>query len=215
MIPVDALLFDLDGTLIDSKRDLANAVRYLQAVYKVPLSSEKQVGTFIGDGVGKLVERALPALPESRRHEAVDLFKDYYRGHCLEHTRVYPGVVSALKHFRGKKMAVVTNKPVRISGRILHGLGLADYFAVLIGGDSLRKKKPDPEPLFSALKTLGVKVTKRAVMVGDSANDILAGRAAGIGTCGIRSNIGDQKKLLISRPNFLISRMTELARIFE
>src|SRR5207248_1760185 len=117
-----------------SKRDLAHAVRHLQRLYQMPLSSEKQVGAFVGDGVVKLVQRALPGLSGSRLSGAVDTFKDFYREHCLDHTRVYPGVRSTLDHFRNKKMAVVTNKPVRISGRILHGLGLADYFEVLIGG---------------------------------------------------------------------------------
>jgi phosphoglycolate phosphatase len=215
MISVDALLFDLDGTLIDSKRDLANAVRHLQKSYRLPLSSEKQVGTFIGDGVDKLVQRALPTLSRSQGTEAIAAFKDYYRAHCLDHTRVYPGVLAALRHFRNKKMAVVTNKPVRISSRILDALGLSDFFDVLIGGDSLKRKKPDPEPVISALKTLGANISKRAVMVGDGANDILAGRAAGICTCAIRSNIGDPKKLLISRPDVIITRMSDLMRIFE
>src|ERR1035437_807662 len=107
VIPVDALLFDLDGTLIDSKRDLARSVQYLQKYFGVSVSSEKRVGTFIGDGVVTLVQRALPKLSADRIDEAVGAFKQFYRDHCLDHTRLYPGVLSALKHFRRKKMAVV------------------------------------------------------------------------------------------------------------
>jgi len=215
MIHIDALLFDLDGTLIDSKRDLAHAVRRLQQQYKSPLSSEKEVGTFIGDGVQKLVQRSLPQLPERDLDKAVDALKAYYRQHCLDHTKLYPGVLSTLKHFRLKKMAVVTNKPVRISGFILDRLRLSPYFTVLIGGDSLPNKKPHPEPIRSAIATMGLRELRNVVMVGDSSNDIVSGRAARIRTCGVRSNIGDPKILAKSRPDFMISKIDDLMRLFS
>ena len=128
MIEVEALLFDLDGTLIDSKRDLALSVQHLQKHFGVAVSSEEQVGTFIGDGMIKLVERALPDITASTIPDAVTAMKHFYREHCLDHTRVYPGVLQTLKHFRQKKMAVVTNKPVRISGYILDQLALSSFF---------------------------------------------------------------------------------------
>ncbi len=215
MIPVDAILFDLDGTLLDSKRDLAMSVQYLQSFYKVPVATEREVGTFIGDGVVKLVERALPTVSKARLEEAVLRFKRYYRDHCLDHTHVYPGVMSTLKFFKHKKLAVVTNKPVRVSGYLLDELGLSPYIKVLIGGDSLPNKKPHPEPVLSALVTMRVHHAKRVVMVGDSANDVEAGQAAGTVTCGLRSNIGDVKKLLNSKPDFLISHIRELMRYFK
>jgi len=96
----------------------------------------------------------------------------------------------------------------------LEGLGLSSYFAVLIGGDSLPNKKPHPEPVLNALKTLGIRDEKRAVVVGDGPNDVLSGRAAGTRTCGIKSNIGDHQKLTKSRPEFMIKDMKELMRIF-
>ena len=215
MKTVEALLFDLDGTLIDSKRDLAQSVRYLQKHYGHALSSEKEVGTFIGDGVTKLVQRALPNFHPSKLEEAVTVFKDHYREHCMDHTDVYPGVMRALKHFREKKMAVVTNKPVRISARILEGLRLSHYFKLVIGGDSLPHKKPHPEPILNTFITMRLRNKKQVVMVGDSPNDIHAGRAAGVLTCGILSNIGDPQKLRSSRPDFIISHMNELMRLFN
>jgi len=215
VIPVDALLFDLDGTLIDSKRDLARSVQHLQRQYKVALSSETEVGLFVGDGVVKLVQRALPQLSDSALDDAVAAFKKFYRDHCLDHTRPYPGVRDMLKHFQHKKMAVVTNKPVRISGFMLDRLELSRYFKVLIGGDSLPKKKPHPEPILNALKTLGLRDPKRSVVVGDSPNDIRAGRAAGTRTCGVRSNIGDNRNLANSKPDFMVRNLTQLTRIFR
>src|SRR4029077_8682248 len=116
VIPVDALLFDLDGTLVDSRRDLALSVQFLQRHYGARRSSERDVAAFVGDGVVKLVQRALPALPHSKLDEALMTFKKYYRAHCLDHSKLYPGVRDVLRHFRRKKMAVVTNKPVRVSG---------------------------------------------------------------------------------------------------
>ena len=214
MIPVDALLLDLDGTLIDSRRDLARSVQFLQKQYGYAVSSEEQVGAFIGDGVAKLAQRALPALPERQLDEAVTMFKHFYREHCLDHTRLYPGVLLTLKHFRRKKMAVVTNKPVRISGHLLEELGISSFFEILIGGDSLPRKKPHPEPVLNALKTMRFQNPKRAVMVGDSPNDVHAGRAAGTYTCGVRSNIGDPIKLRNSKPDFAIANIKELMRIF-
>ena len=215
MISVDALLFDLDGTLIDSKRDLARSVQYLQKQYRVTVSSDEQVAAFVGDGVVKLVERALPVIAASERADAVVLFKDYYREHCLDHTRAYPGARDMLKHFRHKKLAIVTNKPVRISGRILDGLGLSPYFQVLIGGDSLPNKKPHPEPILNALQTMRIKSAKRAVMIGDSPNDVISGRSAGTRTCGVRSNIGDYLKLTNSRPDLMVKNLRELMTIFQ
>jgi phosphoglycolate phosphatase len=216
LISIDALLFDLDGTLIDSKRDLARSVQFLQESYGAPVSSENRVGTFVGDGVVKLVQRALPSLKPGDLQEAVSQFKQYYRRHCVDHTRVYPGVIRALRHFGQKKMAVVTNKPVKVSGYILDQLGLGRYFQVLIGGDSLPNKKPHPEPVLSALATLGIANSRRVVMVGDGPNDIQSGRAAGTYTCWIRSNIGNgHKNVSTFRPDFSISTMTELMRIFN
>jgi phosphoglycolate phosphatase len=173
------------------------------------------VSAFVGDGVVKLVQRALPQLRTADLEEAVSLFKQYYRQHCVDHTRVYPGVLAMLKHFHRKKMAVVTNKPVRVSGYILDQLELSSFFDVLIGGDSLPNKKPHPEPVLSALLTMRMDDPHRVVMVGDSPNDVESGRAAGTCTCGIRSNIGDPKKLFKSKPDFIISNMKELMRIFD
>lgn len=215
MIPVDAILFDLDGTLVDSRKDLANSIRVLQRLYRHPVSSLDEVASFIGDGVVALVQRALPDIHGKTLYAAVDAFKRHYRHHCLEHTKPYPGVKAVLRHFQQKPLAVVTNKPYRVSARILDGLGLSGYFSVLIGGDSLPRKKPHPEPLLNALRTLGLKPSRRILMVGDGPNDVLSGRAARILTCAIRSNIADYQITLNSRPDYRVTRITELMRKFN
>ncbi len=213
MRDVDAILFDLDGTLIDSKRDLANSVHFLQKQYGRPPSPDEEIARFVGDGVSKLVERAIGTRPARQLRSAVVQFKKHYRRHALDHTYVYPGVLETLEHFRGRKMAVVTNKPVRVSRRILRGLNLLRYFPVVLGGDSLPKKKPHPEPLREALRRLGLRSARRAVMVGDGYQDVLAGRAAGMRTVGIPSNIGNRRELRLARPTVTIRSIKGLMRL--
>lgn len=218
MQSVEALLFDLDGTLVDSKKDIALSVHHLQQKYGRPLSSEDDIARFIGDGIVKLVQRAIgreQSEADAFVHEAVDVLKKHYSEHALDNTCAYPGVAATLEHFRDKKMAVVTNKPTRVSIRILEGLGLAHYFSIVIGGDTQIRKKPDPEGLLVALEKLNVAPSRHVLMVGDSPQDVLAGRAAKISTCGIPSNIGDMTALKAANPDFTIHSMQDLTRIIH
>jgi phosphoglycolate phosphatase len=195
VISVDALFFDLDGTLIDSKADLAASVRHIQGLYAGRLSSDDEVGSYIGDGVAKLIERALPQLSGPVLPEAVEAFKTHYRDHCLDTTHLYPGVREVLDHFGDKTLAVITNKPERISRRILDGLEIVSRFRLVLGGDSLPFKKPDPSVLRFALRELKVTSPDRAVMVGDSVMDIQAAQNAGLWSCAFLSNIADHRTL--------------------
>ena len=215
MLSVDALLFDLDGTLIDSQRDIANAVHELQRRYDREPSPDAEVARFIGDGVAALVERAIGERPAPELAEAVAFFKAHYRAHALDHTYVYPGVYDTLAALSDKKLAVVTNKPVRISRHILTRLGLIRFFPVVIGGDSVQKKKPHPEGLLAALEQLGMRRPERALMVGDSAQDVLAARAAGMRSCGIESNIGDPALMRRARPDITVPSMPDLMRVIQ
>jgi len=209
---VRALLLDLDGTLIDSTADLSESVRHIQSHYGVPLSTNNEVASFIGDGIGMLVARALPAFETETHDEAVELLKEFYRRHCMVHTVVYPSVLETLKTLSGIKMAVVTNKPERVSRRILTGMGFDPYLSAIVGGDTLPEKKPDPQPLWHALTLLGCP-RESAAMVGDSHVDVEAGRAAGVRTIGILSNIGDQAALRAAGPDYLIHNFSELVQL--
>jgi len=216
VLEVSAILFDLDGTLIDSKKDIALSVHHLQKKFGRPLSSEEDIARFIGDGMIKLVERAIGReSPDPVVTEAADFFKTHYREHALDHTRLYPGVAEALEFFRDKKMAIVTNKPTRILAHTLEALGVARYFQVVLGGDSVARMKPEPDGLLEALGQLGVRPSPEVLMVGDGAQDILAGRAAGVSTCGILSNIGDQTLLRQANPDYTIFSMHDLMRIIS
>jgi phosphoglycolate phosphatase len=215
MVPVEALIFDLDGTLVDSSQDIAQAVRYIQRQMGFPPSNKQDIVSYIGDGVTKLLQRALPDAPPSTIQAAERPFLAYYFEHSLDHTTVYPQVEETLAHFRQKRMAVVTNKPLQASRHILEKLGLLPYFQLILGGDSVVRKKPDPDPVRKCLEELGLRNPKSAAIVGDGAQDILAGRQAGVFTCGIPSNIGDPNRLRESNPDFLILKIDELMRIFN
>lgn len=188
---VRALLFDLDGTLVDSRRDLATALdRMLQELGLPPLGVEA-VTRFVGDGARRLVERGLAvaqpdAVPEeSFVTEALTRFKAHYAQCLLATTRPYPNVVAVLEDFAALPKAVVTNKPTAFSEAILQGLGLRAHFVAVIGGDALPERKPHPAPVLAGLAACGVADPADAVMIGDSPNDIRAGRAAGTRTCGV------------------------------
>lgn len=201
---VQALLFDLDGTLIDSTADLAKSGNWLRVKHGLPALSTAQVASFVGDGIEALCRRLLER-PEGPIEEAIDEFKQHYHEHCLDETKLFPGVAATLEVLdaRGYRLAVVTNKPERISRHILEGLGVGKRFVSVIGGNSAPHKKPHPAPLLKACAELGCE-PRRAVMVGDSRVDVEAGHNAGMPSIAILRGIGDQGQLLASYPDLIL-----------
>lgn len=182
------LIFDLDGTLIDSKADLAHSVNATRAYMGLTPISHELVATYVGNGAPVLMRRTLGAeATEEQVAKALDYFIRYYAEHCLDNTALYPGVKEALDHLREHediRMAVLTNKPVRISGHIIRGLGCGDHFFRVYGGNSFDRKKPDPVGVQTLLSETGA-VREDAFMVGDSAVDVRTARNAGIRACGV------------------------------
>ena len=175
---VKALVFDLDGTLIDSKRDLVLSVNAtLRELGRAELA-EGLVASYVGSGASILISRALGGAPQQEELErALKFFLGHYEEHKLDFTKEYPGVRETLEQLRGVPMAVLTNKPVNISVRIMEGLGLAEFFRVIYGGNSFATKKPDPLGANTILEELGVP-GEQAVMVGDSEVDVQTARNA-------------------------------------
>ncbi|HEY0759157.1 MAG TPA: HAD-IA family hydrolase [Acidisarcina sp.] len=186
------LVFDLDGTLIDSSRDLSNAVNAMLTEFERPPLPEAVIASYIGDGAGMLVRRALgDPVDERYVDRALSCFLDYYREHKLDHTYVYEGVFGALDALRAgadgaaRAMAVLTNKPIGPSVEICDALKLSPYFFRIYGGNSFATKKPDPTGLHALMAEAGV-TPQQTLMVGDSGVDILTARNAGAWALGCR-----------------------------
>lgn len=180
IISADLVIFDLDGTLVDSSLDIAwCANRTLSAMGHAEMDTAEIVG-HIGWGVKPLLEKLMPGETPERIAEGRARFLEFYGGHLVVDTTLYPGVVDVLDHLRGqgKKMAVVTNKPAGLAGGILAVMGLEGYFRLVLGGDSLPNRKPHPEPIEKAISEFSV-VPERTVMVGDSPVDCEAAKGAG------------------------------------
>lgn len=180
------LLFDLDGTLVDSLPDIAASTNHLRQHFGLPPIDLVQVGSLVGDGLAALLQRALGGCSDDRLEEAHAIYRAHHELQCTELVVPFPGVREHLArwHREGRSLGVVTNKPVSFSRRILAHLDLARFLSVVIGGDSTTARKPDPEPVRVALAQLGASAGS-AMMVGDSPADILAGRAAGIRTAAV------------------------------
>ncbi len=206
---VQHLIFDLDGTLIDSKRDLAQAVNAaLEELGRAPIPDEL-IFSYVGQGAPLLISRALGegATPQECL-KGLEFFFEYYAAHKLDHTVTYPGVREALATLAGMSMTVLTNKPVRISREILKELGLFGYFRFIYGGNSFARKKPDPVGVNTILRELSATPTQ-AMIVGDSEIDVQAARNAGTWVCGVTYGFGSHR-LAEYPPDVLVHNLTEL-----
>lgn len=214
MKQIDLLIFDLDGTLVDTRRDLANSVNFALNALNLPALQIEEVMSYVGDGLKKLLDRSLPKDGLENIGEVIDIFREHYREHCLDFSGFYPGVVNILNYFQDKKMTVVSNKPEEFTRLILEGLRIADFFKIILGGDSLPLMKPDPGPILHILDKLNASNEKTAI-VGDGTTDIEAGKAANILTCAVTYGLKEKEVLLKMEPDFMIDDIVELKRIFE
>jgi phosphoglycolate phosphatase len=203
------LVFDLDGTLIDSGADLCASVNAMLQHFDRPPLADTVISTYIGDGAARLVSRSLgePTDPEFL-DSALAYFLDYYREHKLDQTYVYPGVFASLDSLRfepggaARSMAVLTNKPIGASQAICDALGLSPYFFRIYGGNSFATKKPDPEGLLALLMEAGVS-PQETLMIGDSDVDILTARNAGVWSMGCSYGLAPHT-LVTVRPDCVV-----------
>lgn len=209
---IELLIFDLDGTLIDSRLDLANAVNATRRHMGRPPLPNERVYTYVGNGAPILIRRAMgEQATEAEIEEALEFFLEYYGQHVLDNTVLYPGVREAIDRLRdaGKRLAVLTNKPVRMSQTIIDGLGIAPHFFRVYGGNSFEFKKPNPIGIekLMAEASAGRDAT---LMIGDSSVDVRTARNAGIPCCGV--TWGFQPETLADpAPDLLVDRMEDMA----
>ncbi|MGC2475213.1 MAG: HAD-IA family hydrolase [Candidatus Sulfotelmatobacter sp.] len=214
------VIFDLDGTLIDSRLDLVHSVNAALRHIRRPELPEDVIASYVGDGAPILIQRALggEAVDEALVRKGLEFFLSYYREHKLDHTTVYEGVREALaaiqKSDNGvpRKMAILTNKPVNPSRAIIDALGLAPYFTQVYGGNSFATKKPDPEGALKLVAEAGVR-PEQAAIVGDSHVDVRTGQNAGLWTVAVTYGFAPHT-LEVETPDITVDSPQELSKVF-
>ena len=209
---VRAFVFDLDGTLIDSKLDLVNSVNAMLRETGRPQQPTDLIASYVGHGAPQLIASVLgPQASDEQRREALAIFMKHYEQQKLEYTTPYAGVLEGLRALQGFPMAVLTNKPTRVSVEILRGLQLAPYFRCVFGGDSFEKKKPDPAGALAVVQELGAAPTETA-MVGDSDVDIQTARNAGMLAIGVTYGFGQHNRQACPA-DLYVDTLNELSRV--
>ena len=193
---IRAVLFDLDGTLVDSLEDLTDAVNHMRGTFLLPPQTSNEVRMMVGKGAGSLVRKSLAGRSEDDVKLGLQLFFDYNAAHIADKSRLYLDALNMLDSLQaiGIRMAVITNKNESLSNLLLKELGIHHYFETICGGNTFAEMKPSPLPLLNVITRLEV-APHEALMVGDSINDIEAGRQAGIATIGCSWGFADSPEL--------------------
>lgn len=207
-------MFDLDGTLVDSRADISESVNHVLSAFNLPALPDSEIAGYVGRGVSSLVRSVLGEGNQKLFKKAMPLFKAYYAEHLLDHTVLYPGVRELLESLDTYRKAVVTNKPTEYSVRILEGLGVAGFFQTVLGGDKVPVKKPAPDGLLELAREFGV-VPGNVLMVGDSTMDIEAGKNAGAKTCAVTYGFGRKADLDLAGPDYILDSITAVKGILN
>lgn len=211
---VDLIIFDLDGTLVDSRQDIANAVNYTLKELGLQEKGESDISSYIGKGVEDLIRRSLGDKQDRLFGKALSVFKDYYKKHSLDSTRLYPGTKDILEHFKNKRKAIVTNRKYEFAIDTIKALGIYNYFEDISGGDELGCLKPSSCLLDRVIHKLSMNKEK-TIIVGDMDIDILAGKKAGIITCAITHGIGRKEDIVRAEPDYIIDNLLNLKEIIN
>jgi phosphoglycolate phosphatase len=207
------VIFDLDGTLVDSKNDLVKSVNAMRGWAGLDALDAGVIASYVGNGAPALVRRALPDASEDQLARALRYFYEYYREHMLDETVLYPGVREGLDrlHEAGVAMAVLTNKPVRFSVSMIENLGLDMHFFRVYGGNSFAEKKPHPAGVIALMAEAGAAAAD-TLLVGDSAVDVNTARNAGVRACGVTWGF-QPESFAEAPPDVMISDLRQLAAL--
>lgn len=197
----EVLLFDFDGTLIDSKVDIATAVNLTLGDLGLPLRSIEEIFSFVGDGVKRLLRLSVGEDNPDQYDRALEVFRRHYLEHCVQTTRWYPGIWEVLQHYKDRRKVIVTNKSLEYTMAIVDGLQARDLFQHVEAPRDTAELKPEPVMLERALAVLGAD-SKHTVMIGDSTNDVRAAQAAGIRACAVGYGYGNRERVAALQPDF-------------
>ncbi len=213
---IKLVIYDLDGTLIDSSKDISDSVNWALKQLGLGKLSENVIRSYVGSGVRNLLRGALAELgkPENEQflNKAVSLYKIRYADHLLDSTKLYPGVPNVLEYFSNKKQAVITNKPKLFSEQILKGFGIDRYFFEIIGGDDYFPKKPSPDSVLELIRKSQIKPDE-TILIGDSEIDIQTAKNAKIKMIAVTYGFSSRKELASQQPDFLIGQLDEMMNL--
>jgi phosphoglycolate phosphatase len=211
---IELMVFDLDGTLVNSGGDIVASVNYTLDSLDIPTKSQEEILTFVGDGVNKMIERALGKDIQHLFDRAMDIFSDYYAGHMLDTTCLCDSVIEVLDHFRDKKKVIITNKRRYFTLKMTDALGISKYFEEIIGADSTAYIKPDPRLFIPLLERVHA-VYNDTVVVGDGVNDIMLAKNTSVLSCALLNGLTCRDILLALDPDYACEGLRELIKIFD
>ncbi len=211
MIEIDAIFFDLDGTLVDSRKDIVNSTNYMLKQLDLEEQSYEEIVSYIGGGIDDFVTKTLKDKDRDLHEKGLKIFYEHYEQHSTEETELFPGVKETLEHFGDKEMIIVTNKSSYLTDIAVKELGISGYFSHIVGGDDVHCLKPSGCPLEKAISKLGRDLAKdKLLMVGDMPTDIESAKRVGIKSCGVTYGVSDRESLSERAPDILIDNFIDL-----
>ncbi|MBE0426015.1 MAG: HAD-IA family hydrolase [Nitrospirae bacterium] len=209
---VKLLMFDLDGTLVDTSMDITNALNYALNFYGFKELTIGDTTKMVGEGITRLVEKLLGESKSRLMDAVIKRFLDYYSEHLTDYSTIYPGVSETLERLNGYRKAVISNKRESLSTRLLEELNLSKYFELVIGSDTAPKRKPSPVPVIYVVSKLGIS-PQESMMIGDSNYDIEAGKKAGVITVAV--TYGYKEKEYLKDADYMIDEFNNLLGILD
>lgn len=206
------LIFDFDGTLVDTAKDVMASINVALEKLGIDSVSQKHIKKCIGPGKDKFIKAVLGKEFQKYEEKFIFLFREYYWEHCLDNTRLFTGIENILQKYQDKKISVASNKPRFFIERILGGLFALDFFDVIVGAEDVKQAKPHPEMVEKILERTGA-VKNQILLIGDTENDIIAGHKAGVSTCGVNYGYGDRRLIEKQKPRFIIDHPLDLFNI--
>lgn len=214
MVAIDAIFFDVDGTLVDSRKDITIAMNHALTKLGLQTRREDEIVSYVGTGVRDLIKKSLGAGNESRINECVRIFSDYYLNNSTRHSALYPHVREVLEYFKDKSKYILTNRYSRFADATLRGFGIRDYFKGVLGGDDEACLKPSACVLDKFFQESGID-RKKVIIVGDMAIDIMTGKNSSILTCWVTYGLGKPEEVRLLRPDFIIDDLIQLEKIIR
>jgi 2-phosphoglycolate phosphatase len=206
------IIYDLDGTLVDTRKDIADAANHMLQGMKLPVLPQATIEKFVGHGVQHFIRNCIGNDQPKQIEQGLKLYRAYYHEHMLDHSQLYPGAKEVLDYFKDRFQAVITNKPDPFSLEILKGLGVADYFFHVVAGNSPFPKKPDPGSV-QAIMRMKIALPEETIFIGDSPIDIETARNSGVPSVIITHGFVSRDELESAQPDLLVDHFSELLEV--